>query len=98
VSDQGISEAFYEAVCAVGKAIGKKPLPVGLNEADVNGWHLTLNSSADIIGDHEPFTVIAQHQEYIGVAVFDPAGGIIGGISEDQFVADMRAFNQGVAA
>lgn len=98
MNNKGISEAFYEAVCAVGKAIGVKPLPVGLNEADVNGWHLTLNTSSDRIDEHDPFTVKAVHQEYIGIAIFDPAGGMIGGIPEDRFIADMRAFNQAEAA
>jgi hypothetical protein len=43
----GVSEAFYEAVCAVGRELGVKPLPNGLNTAQIGSWTVHLNTSSE---------------------------------------------------
>jgi hypothetical protein len=98
----GVSEAFYEAVCAVGRELGVKPLPNGLNTAQIGSWTVHLNTSSEPVhvsdgAEVAPYNISATNNEYLAVAAFGPDGGMIGGYTEAQFIDDMRA-HQGLAA
>ena len=89
MSDQGISEAFYLAVQNMA-AVHGSPLPEGLLTANIEGWDLTLNTTTETVDDIPPFNVKAAHDTYLAFAMFGPDGGIVGGASEDDFIAAMK--------
>ena len=98
MSDTPLSLAFYEGVAAVARVVGITPLPSGLNAAKVGSWQLTLNASNEPLTKEgsevpiPPFNLLAEHDKYFVIALIGPDGGCIGGgITEDQFIADMQA-------
>lgn len=98
-----INAAWADAVLAIGKKLGRPPpLPPGISRADIGDWTLLLNNSptmAEIA--HEvrfmmrppmpPFTVLGVNNACFALVLIDPNGGIVGGYSEDMFIADMNA-------
>lgn len=91
----GVSIAFVMAVDVIAQTIGQAPLPTGLNTAEAGDWKLTVNNSRETVkfGEHElqPFDMFAENKRYLAFGIFGPAGGMIGGMPEDQFIADMRS-------
>lgn len=93
--NDGVCEAYCEAVETIASKIEQRPLPQGINVVEAGDWKLTLNASRDEVehdgGTIPPWSVLAEHQEYLLIAMLDAAGGAIGGgMSEEQFIADMR--------
>ncbi len=92
----GPSEAFYVAVAAMATVI-PAPFPVGLNTAEVGDWLLTINTGKEPLpfGDGPPiapFEVRATNTRYLAFATLDPGGGLIGGMTEGQFIAGLAPF------
>ena len=103
MSDQGISEAFVAAVEAVGRLAGIKPLPKGLTTVASQDWTLTINTMSGPLlhegSEVPPFTVLAVHKRYLIICMLAPDGGMIGGgMSEAEFIADMKAIADQVPA
>lgn len=93
--DRPISEAYFLAVSAIGDQVGK-PLPKGINRATVGDWKLTLNASLEPVKLDDTttlpaFELLAENTVYVAFATFGPYGGMIGGMTEDRFIADMKA-------
>ncbi len=86
----GVSEAFVLAATAIGNVAGV-PLPQGLSTARVGDWTLTINNSQAETDDIPPFSVKAINEVYFAFGAFGPHGGMIGGASEEQFIADLKA-------
>ncbi len=92
----GVLEAFYAAVQAMATVIST-PFPKGINRATVGDWDLTLNTAdepmqADGIDDPvKPFEVYATNNKYLAFAILGPSGGAVGGMTEDEFIADLAA-------
>lgn len=92
----GPSVAWASAALAVGHMLNAKPLPAGLSHAVVGDWEIWLNNGKDeqaVPGHDMPlgaFGICASNRVYVAVVVLDPRGGMIGGYSEDQFIADME--------
>lgn len=87
----GPSEAWALAAIAIGQALNIKPLPSGLNTAEVGDWSLTMNNSKDAIDNIGPFEIKGQNNEYVAVAILAPSGGMLAGYTENKFIADMKA-------
>lgn len=91
----GVSVAFVMAVDVIAQTIGQTPLPPGLNTAEAGDWVLTVNNSREpaTFGGQElqPWDMFAENKRYLAFGIFNPVGGMIGGMSEDQFIADMKA-------
>lgn len=94
-NQSGPSEAWFEAVHAVGRITGQTPLPKGLVVAENDDWKLSLNNSGeplDLDGvDLGKFECFVEGKKYIVFGVVAPSGGMIGGMPEDQFIAEMQA-------
>lgn len=92
-----VSEAFYVAVQAIASVI-PAPLPVGISQATVGDWSLTINTADEpvaIDGIEKPilpFEIYAKNNKYLAFAVIGPSGGAIGGMTEEQFIADLAPF------
>jgi|GEM_PF-2673375 len=83
--------AYYLVAVAIGERLGK-PLPAGLNTTEIGDWTLTINCSPEPIDGVQPWNVRAVHRQFIVVALFGPDGGLIGGgMTEDEFIADISA-------
>jgi hypothetical protein len=99
----GVSEAFVAAMNAIASVIPERPLPKGINVARVGNWVLTLNASAAPI-EHDgqelaPFTILATHNDYLIICVLAPDGGIVGGgMTEGEFIEEMKALTEQVPA
>lgn len=90
----GVAVAFHRAVTAMSTVISERPFPVGLVKAEVGDWDMTVNTSGQEISEdgiaYGAFTLHATHRTFFVIAVFDPAGGMIGGgMTEAQFIEDM---------
>ncbi len=88
----GISIAWLTACLAISQQLGEKPLAAGIREATIGDWLLRINNSAEQQDELEPFEVELKHQRYCAMGLLSPSAGLMGGISEDQFLADMKAF------
>lgn len=90
----GPAIAWVEAVNAIGRFVQTKPLPNEMIVIETDDWKLTLNNtdSAQSIGDNElgRFEVLAEGKEYFVFAIVAPSGGMIGGMSEDDFTEEMK--------
>jgi hypothetical protein len=87
--------AWAVASVAIGQVNGTKPMPPGLNTARVGRWDLAVNAGREPVTydgrEMSPFELQCVHTEYLAVGAFDPAGGAIGGYSEDRFIKDILA-------
>lgn len=101
-----IAEAFYEAMNAIAARVPERPLPQGLVEVETEKWRLALNTTGDVLewegegcgASVPPYTIAAVHKEVIQMAMFDAGGGTIGGgMTEDQFIDEMKAAQQEAA-
>lgn len=86
-----ISEAFAEAMGAIGNVAASLPLPAGLSSHSIGDWYLTVNNGKEPIDDVPPFHIKAQNIVFLAAGLIGPSGGLIGGYSEEQFIADMKA-------
>lgn len=92
----GPAIAYVAAVTALSTVIPERPLPAGINRGQVGDWSITLNASREPIkvdGQPDPlgpWTLFAENSKYFAFAIMDPTGGMTGGISEDEFIADMQ--------
>lgn len=90
-----LSEAFAEAMEVIASKAPSIPLPKGLTEVETPDWKLAVNSGREPVqwqGSELPgYTVGALHKEFLIIAMIGPDGGVIGGgMTEDQFIEDMR--------
>jgi hypothetical protein len=98
---EGMSLAWALATSAACCARNEKPLPQGISEARVGRWIIVVNNSKlelpatvnGIATELPPFEVAVAMPEFVVFGLLGPAGGMIGGgVSEDEFIADMVAF------
>lgn len=98
----GVSIAFVMAVDVIARTFGQTPLPPGLSTAEAGDWELTVNNSPEpaTYGEQElqPWDMFARNKRYLAFGIFSPVGGVIGGMPEDQFIADMEALGAKVPA
>jgi len=101
-----MAEAFYEAMNAIAALAPEIPLPKGITAVETDKWRLAVNNSdeqADWEGDGcgagiPPYSVAAIHKECVQMAIVDAAGGTIGGgMTEDQFIDEMKAIQKDAA-
>jgi hypothetical protein len=94
--DKGVAEAYYATVQAIAAGTTARPLPDGINVRETDDWHLAVNVGNDS-REHEgaalrPYEAMARHKETVILAMFGPDGGVIGGgMSEDEYIEQMRA-------
>lgn len=103
MADQPISEAFYAAVEAIAAIVGVSPIR-GLHQVETEGWKLTINASmqpvvcGDVAKPVGPYEIHAEGKIYLAVVIIDPFGGMLGGIDEASFIAEMQAITAARAA
>ncbi|WP_294138357.1 hypothetical protein [Sphingomonas sp.] len=90
-----VSTAFAAVVGALATVVEQRPI-TGLHVGKVGDWTITLNASREPVmhlGKELPmWTAEVTNDRYLVVAMLDPTGGIVGGMPEDQFIAEMEAF------
>lgn len=93
--NEGISISFVMAVDVIASTVGKSPLPPGLTTAEAGDWVLTINNSGEVAEhnghDLEPWGLFAHNKRYLVFGIMSPIGGMIGGMSEAEFIEQMRA-------
>lgn len=85
---------------AIGNVLDKIPLDKGINEARVGNWILVVNNSKFALANpRQPtaeelpaFELYCENTEYLSFGMFGPRGGMIGGYTEDKFIADLIPF------
>lgn len=87
--DNGPSTAWALAAAAMASALGKTPLPSGISEATVGHWSMKLNNSKEDAEQIPPFGIELASNEYLAFGLLVPAGGMIGGWTEDRFILEM---------
>ena len=87
--DKGPCTAWALAAAAMSHSLDAKPLPRGLSEATVGNWAMRLNNGGDAIDGVEPFGIELSNTEYLAFGLLHPAGGMIGGWTEDRFILEM---------
>lgn len=96
MSDRPISTAFAAAAGAIAAVLGISPIK-GLHVAETDGWKLTINASMEPVACEGlptpigPYEIHAEGKIYLAFGVLDPFGGMVGGIDEDSFIAEMEA-------
>ncbi len=103
----GISHAFAAGVEFIVAGLGPdhpKPLR-GLFAAERGDWKLTINASPEPVlpegmsAELCAWTIFAENSRYLVFGLFGPAGGMIGGgMSEDQFIAEIKGLTAEMAA
>jgi len=98
MSESGPALAWVEAVNAAARIIDVVPLPKDMVSAESGDWKLTVNVTgapcemADGSGTTlQPFDIFAQSTKYFVFAILSPSGGCIGGMPEDDFIAEMKS-------
>jgi hypothetical protein len=90
-----VSTAFAATVGALATVIEQRPI-TGLQVGKVGDWTIVLNASREpVMHDGEEMSMWSAkvtNDRFLVVAVLDPTGGIVGGMPEDQFIAEMEAF------
>jgi hypothetical protein len=95
-----VSEAYVEAMNTVAALASKIPLPPGITSVETNKWRLAVNNglgnatweTGNCGAEISPFGIAAVHKTVVVMAMLDPAGGTIGGgMTEDEFIAEMKA-------
>lgn len=83
---------------AIAHKLDMMPLPKGTSEAVVGRWRLIVNNtelelihSAPPARDVElpPFELYCQHLDFFSFGLLGPNGGMIGGYTEERFIADL---------
>jgi len=93
---EGPAIAWVEAVGAVARLVGEVPLPRKMITVENGDWKLTLNNSGELHAladgtELDKYDCLAEGKIYFSFAIVSPAGGCIGGMPEDQFIAEMKA-------
>lgn len=92
--EAGPSVAWYEAVKAIGRMANVQPLPKEVLTVENDDWKLTINLTgcAHNMGDHDlgRFEILTEGKKYLSFGILSPSGGMIGGMSEDQFIGEMQ--------
>jgi len=83
------STAWAIAVTAMATALDAKPLPAGISDAQVGHWSLKLNNGREPLDCVPGFSIEIKSTEYLAFGLLHPAGGMIGGWSEDRFILEM---------
>lgn len=90
----GPSLAWATAAVAAVHALGVKRLPEDLVEATVGDWTLWINNTREEREVRnvklQRFDVLAINNRFVGVAIISPSGGIVAGLDEARFIADMN--------
>lgn len=98
----GVSIAFVMAVDVIAQTLGTTPLPPGINTAECGDWKLTINNSREQAahGDRtlDPWDLFVENTKYLAFGILSPAGGMIGGLSEADFIQEMEALGAKVPA
>lgn len=88
-----VAEAFYAAMNVIASEVVERPIR-GLHTVERGEWTLTVNASKEpaeregvAIG---PYNIVAENKVFFALAMFDPTGGMVGGITEDEFIRQMR--------
>ena len=93
-----INLAWALAGQAISHKLNMQPLPRGTSEAEVGRWRLVINnSSLEMVHSAPPkpdislpmMEIYCEHLDYLSFGLLGPAAGMIGGYSEEQFIADM---------
>jgi hypothetical protein len=96
---RAVAEAYFATVHAIASATALRPLADGINVRETPNWHLVVNVGRES-REHEgtslrPYEAMARHKELVVLAMFGPDGGCIGGgMSEDEYIEQMRALSQ----
>lgn len=89
--------AWFEALNVIARLTGQTPLPKEVLTVENDDWKLTLNNSkaAHLLqhGALGPFEIFVEGKKYLVFGVLAPFGGMLGGIAEDQFIAEMQAIS-----
>lgn len=97
MGEQGPAEAWYEAINAISRMINVQPLPKEVLVAENDDWKLTINLTSDAIkveqSELRRFEILAEGKKYLCFCILGPGGGIVGGMPEDQFIAEMKALS-----
>jgi len=90
----GLSTAWVLATSVIAHVTGHTPLPRDIVTAVAGHWTLTVNNSTEnAYHDGYPlgrFEVRCTSDKFLAFGTFGPAGGLIGGYSEAQFIEDMK--------
>jgi len=64
-------------------------IPVGRRAFSVGEWHVRVNGSRELWDGLAPWHVLAEHARYVGMLLFSPGGGTVGGYrgAEEDFRA-----------
>jgi hypothetical protein len=101
-----IAEAFCEAMNVIAQRT-TAPLPPGITAVETNNWRLAVNNGRENASWDDggcgaeigPYGVAAVHKDILAMAMLDAAGGTIGGgMTEDQFIDEMKAAQAEIAA
>ncbi len=88
-----ISTAYLMAVDVIVRTLGKTPLPAGISTAEAGDWVLSVNNGATPSGvdGHAlgPWQLAARNTRVFAHALLSPVGGMIGGMAESAFIAQM---------
>ncbi len=86
----GPSVAWVESVEAIGRMAGVKPLPSEMVTVENDDWKLTINLTNKQQCDLAPYDVLIEGKKYFAFGILAPSGGMVGGMSEDQLIDEMR--------
>jgi hypothetical protein len=99
---QGLSLAYLSAVDVIAKAIGKAPLPAGISTAEAGDWVLSINNGREPVmhdgNELGPWELFAESKKYLVFGIMNPVSGMLGGISEDMFIDEMKALDAELSA
>lgn len=99
MSERGPSEAWSAAVFAVAAMFPEPPLPKQVIDVERGDWKLKLNNTERAVDlPHgttlEPFEILAESKTCLAIGILGPGGGMLGGVPEDTFIAEMKALGQ----
>jgi hypothetical protein len=95
----GVARAFVTGVEFIVAALGPdhpKPLK-GVFVGERGDWKLTINASPEpakpewMNSTLMPWTIFAENTRYLVFGVFAPDGGMVGGMTEADFIAEIEA-------
>lgn len=92
---EGVSIAYVAAVDLIAKTLDQTPLPSGINTAEAGDWVLTINNGREPV-EHNgnalgPWELFAENKVYLVFGIISPIGGMIGGMTEGEFIDQMKA-------
>lgn len=85
------------ASVALAARLDQAPLPKGINDATVGKWRLVLNNSrlevpfpdGPQFPELKPFELYVSNVDFVAIGLLAPDGGLIGGYTEDRFIAEI---------